>query len=376
MSIPDHAPLVSIIVNNYNYGNYIEEAIISALQQDYIHKEIIIVDDGSTDNSAEVITSYKNDLKIIFKGNGGQASAFNQGFDISKGNIVIFLDADDKLLPNTVSRIVEEYGDGHFSKIHWQLLTIDTAGNSTGKILPVDTLAEGYLKKDVIANGPVACGGPPFSPPTSGNAWNKKFLEEIFPIPEKEFRQTADFYLMALAPVFGEIKKIPAVCGNYRVHGKNSTLSNDYVENYLLRFEHVCTGLANYLSKKGITVDSSKWPRSHWFHRVFNTLNSIKNYIPCDFILVDGNDLGTSQYLSGKRRYQFLERDGVYYGAPQNDDQAIIELENLKRAGARALVFTWTAFWYLDYYRGFSDYVHTNYKSILKNEDIIAFDLK
>ena len=100
-------PLVSILINNYNYGRFLTEAIDSAIAQTYSHIEIIVVDDGSTDNSHDIIASYGTKIVPIIKQNGGQASAFNTGFAASHGDIICFLDADDLFLPHKVTEIVK-----------------------------------------------------------------------------------------------------------------------------------------------------------------------------------------------------------------------------------------------------------------------------
>jgi hypothetical protein len=87
----------SIIINNYNYGCFIKQAIDSALGQKYTLKEVIVVDDGSTDNSAEILQSYGSQIQAILKTNGGQASTYNTGFAKAKGELVLFLDSDDFL---------------------------------------------------------------------------------------------------------------------------------------------------------------------------------------------------------------------------------------------------------------------------------------
>ncbi len=81
-------PLASILINNYNYGRFLHEAIDSALSQTYPHTEVIVVDDGSTDNSREIIASYEDQIIPVLKENGGQASALNAGFAASRGEIV------------------------------------------------------------------------------------------------------------------------------------------------------------------------------------------------------------------------------------------------------------------------------------------------
>lgn len=89
---------VSIIINNYNYERFLSEAIDSAINQNYQNTEVIVVDDYSTDNSRDVIASYGDKIIPVYhQENGKQAAAFNSGFAVSKGEIIIFLDADDYL---------------------------------------------------------------------------------------------------------------------------------------------------------------------------------------------------------------------------------------------------------------------------------------
>ena len=92
---------VSIIISNYNYARYLNAAIESAIAQSYQNFEIIVVDDGSKDNSQEVILElqkkYPNKIKAIFQENQGQGGAFNTAFQASSGEIIAFLDADDVL---------------------------------------------------------------------------------------------------------------------------------------------------------------------------------------------------------------------------------------------------------------------------------------
>lgn len=99
--------LVSIIINNYNYDYFLREAIDSALNQTYSNIEVLVVDDGSTDNSREIIASYENRIIPILKENGGQASCLNEGFMICKGEIILFLDSDDSFCRDKVEKIVD-----------------------------------------------------------------------------------------------------------------------------------------------------------------------------------------------------------------------------------------------------------------------------
>src|SRR5687767_13453136 len=148
-------PLVSIIINNFNYGRYVAEAIDSALSQTYQWTEVIVVDDGSSDDSRQVIAAYGDRVTAILKENGGQASACNAGFDVSQGEIVCFLDADDTLLPAAVERAVPLFSGGDVVKVHWPLCEVSKEGKRTGLLIPAAELAEGDLREDVIRRGPL-----------------------------------------------------------------------------------------------------------------------------------------------------------------------------------------------------------------------------
>lgn len=370
-------PLVSIIINNYNYGGFLREAIDSALAQFYSNTEVIVVDDGSTDHSKMIIAQYGNKIIPVFKDNGGQASAFNDGFNISKGQIIIFLDSDDVLLPTTVEKSIRSFDDPKVVKVHWPLWKVDTNRKKTGKLLPDSVLIDGDLKDELIKNGPTSCGGPPNSPPTTGNAWSRRYLREVFPMPEQPFRQTADYYLMVLAPLYGTIRKLEEPLGLYRVHGSNSTLRQSYLTNFLDRFEYCCVVLSKYLKKTGIDINPAVWPRNHWFHKIDYSLKDIETIVPLDesFILVDGNDWGTGEIVANRKRLLFIESDGKYWGLPADDEHALREIKRQKENGASSIIFAWSAFWMLDYYKDMSSYLEKNYRHIVKNDRLIGFNL-
>jgi glycosyltransferase involved in cell wall biosynthesis len=90
-----YQPLVSVVMPNYNNAKYVGISIVSVLEQTYKNIEIIVVDDGSTDNSLELIKSIEGQIKVISTTNNGSASARNLGIKSSSGSIIAFLDSDD-----------------------------------------------------------------------------------------------------------------------------------------------------------------------------------------------------------------------------------------------------------------------------------------
>ena len=106
MTLP---PLASIVINNYNYAAFLPAAIDSALAQTYAPLEIVVVDDGSSDQSRRIMAGYGDKIVPVLKSNGGQASTFNAGVAQSRGEIICLLDSDDCFAPDKVARIVAAF---------------------------------------------------------------------------------------------------------------------------------------------------------------------------------------------------------------------------------------------------------------------------
>ncbi|MFW6271710.1 MAG: glycosyltransferase [Desulfosalsimonas sp.] len=100
-------PLVSVIIPVYNRGKWIKKAVDSVLSQDYRPFEIIVVDDGSTDETSEILSSYGKNIRIIRQPNSGVSSARNRGADAARGEWLAFLDSDDYWLAGKIAAQVE-----------------------------------------------------------------------------------------------------------------------------------------------------------------------------------------------------------------------------------------------------------------------------
>ena len=129
VSRPIDNTTVSIIISNHNYARFLGECIGSALNQDHEAVEVIVVDDGSTDESRAIIQSYGRKIIPILQANRGQGAAINAGFRASHGQTVIFLDADDVLEKQAARRAIQILHDHTgISKAQFLLLRIDATG--------------------------------------------------------------------------------------------------------------------------------------------------------------------------------------------------------------------------------------------------------
>lgn len=238
-------PTISIVINNYNYARYLETAVESALQQTYPHVEVIVVDDGSTDGSRQLLEGYAERVRLVLKENGGQASALNAGYAASAGEIVLFLDADDALLPHTAERVASAWSQ-ELSKVQFNLAIIDEAGRPTGRhVLPTELrLSPEDIRRHVMSKGSYE------TPPTSGNAFARRYLQHVMPIPEEEYRISADGYLFTLAPLYGPVVHLPEGLGLYRRHGQNSWALSRVAPELMARYVQLSLQLEGLLLRE------------------------------------------------------------------------------------------------------------------------------
>ena len=368
------APLVSVVVTNHNYGRFLGESLRSALSQTWVAVEVVVVDDGSTDDSRQVIDSFTGQVKPVLQDCAGQAAAAGAGFEASSGDVVIFLDADDVLLPSAAERAATLLSLPGAAKAHWPVETIDEQGRPLGGRFPVDPLPSGDLREWLLDVGP---GAVPF-PPTSGNAWTRAFLSRVMPVPGGAFAIGLDAYLAALAPLYGRVEAVEGFHSRYRLHSSSNwwgkalreRLQLDLERDELTRFH-----LAEHCRALGIDADPERWREASWFVKLSLTLDEIEPFVAGQtVVLVDDDQLGIDSSLSW-RAHPLREQGGVYWGPPSDDAEARAELERAIAHGATRLVVAWPAFWWLGHYRKFFDWVGTRFGALLMTDRVHVFDL-
>jgi glycosyltransferase involved in cell wall biosynthesis len=255
-------PQVSILINNYNYETYLAEAIDSALSQTYDNCEVIVVDDGSTDGSREIIKAYGDQLTAVFQNNGGQASAFNRGFAEAIGDFVIFLDADDALEVNCVESCLAGFSP-ELARSIYRLSYIDGGSH------PIETLNRKARDRKMAINYEVNFEAGVFEAvsgtPTSGNFFSRWALEKILPIKDTErFRICADQYLFLHTAAVGPIGLIDQFLAQYRLHGANN-FASDALSLKLIQSR--CSNVQNkiLLKREIFEANGGQYPPSEYY---------------------------------------------------------------------------------------------------------------
>jgi glycosyltransferase involved in cell wall biosynthesis len=289
------SPLVSILINNYNYDQFLEAAIASALNQTYPHTQVIVVDDGSTDRSPEIIANYGDRILPILKENGGQASALNAGFAASQGEIICLLDADDLFLPNKVAEVVDLFqAQPHINWVFHESMASQSTEiiNTEASILfeqaaqqSADQSPQIMDFRDNILKAQI----PNFTPSTSNLCFSRELAGRIFPLPEvKGFSGAAinDFYIKYVAVGLETGCTSKRNLGVFRIHSSNAFSTQGfsrkrkvYAEMYLvtaywmrvkfpefskLSQKLFSKGLATYFKSKGDDLDYQKIIRQYF----------------------------------------------------------------------------------------------------------------
>jgi glycosyltransferase involved in cell wall biosynthesis len=209
----NQSPLVSIIVTCFNYARYVGRAIDSALAQNYENLEVIVVNDGSRDDSLSVISRYAGRVRIIDQPNRGSIAAYNAGFAASAGEVIVLLDADDWLEPELLTRVVPLLTPD-VAKVQWDLKIVDEHGRDLGRRFcnfgpdyDAPKVAEAFRRTGTYR-----------WPVSVGNAYARWFAERVFPLSAEH---GPDGALNTLAPLYGSVVTVAEALAAYRVHGHN-----------------------------------------------------------------------------------------------------------------------------------------------------------
>jgi glycosyltransferase involved in cell wall biosynthesis len=252
-------PIISIVISSFNYGRYLRECIDSALNQTHPRVQVVVIDDGSTDESSAIIASYGDLIESVLQPNRGQGAVWNVSAPRVSGSWVIFLDSDDRLSFRAAERVAAaSIAHPGSSKMHWPMRLIGADGGSLGIEIPGQSLPSGDRLAELKAFG--FDRGPNMA--TSGNAWLAEFTRRVLPMPEAEFKISADTWLLGLSPLFGQTIALGEVLSEYRSHSvNNGSRGTDCgrANAILARSVLVFSKVADELTARGFQADPAHW---------------------------------------------------------------------------------------------------------------------
>jgi len=210
---------VSVLIDTYNHERFIEQAITSVLEQEFpaSDREIIVVDDGSTDRTPQIVRKFEPQVRLVRKQNGGQASAFNAGIPECKGEIIAFLDGDDWWAPKKLSAVAEALAtDGSLGLVGHGITEVLSDGSQHSQLIKdiprfrIDSETGALtfrLRKNFLG--------------TSRMTYRTNLLARIGKVPQALTIQ-ADEYLFTLGAVFSEVLILRDSLTFYRMHESNA----------------------------------------------------------------------------------------------------------------------------------------------------------
>lgn len=216
-------PLISIITPVYNRASYLDETITSVIDQDYPNVEYIVLDDGSTDNSLEIIKKYCDKISWSTHSNMGETLTVNKGLEMAHGEIIGIVNSDDPLLPKAISTIVQfmvSYPEMVVAYPDW--IMVDVVGKFIQEIKTFEYDYINMLRWHHCIPGP-------------GTFFRKSLLNKIHG-RDPQFRFVGDFDFWLRAGLIGQFGRVPATLATFRWHSGGSSSKDKGI---LMAEEHV-----------------------------------------------------------------------------------------------------------------------------------------
>jgi glycosyltransferase involved in cell wall biosynthesis len=266
-------PLVTALINTYNYARYLPFAINSVLNQTYPNIEVIVVDDGSTDHTPEILSQYTDQVRAIRTENGGQGHAFNIGFPQARGELLMLLDADDVWLPEKVERMVELAArQPKAGMLYHRFQNIHHNGGIQNFVFPPAIVSGDYRARYLRAGGHWWC------PITSVLTFRTDHIRGVLPIPTYAVREGADTVITDYCALTTEIASRPEVLALRRLHGSNHYASGretawhrskETRESDVRRVEWRIFSLRQIMKRRGVefdvNIDRNEWRTTNLF---------------------------------------------------------------------------------------------------------------
>jgi glycosyltransferase involved in cell wall biosynthesis len=420
------SPKLSIGLPVYNGEDFLEEAIESILSQTYNDFELIISDNASADRTEEICLDYAaKDDRVRYirqRQNLGAARNFNLVFELSSGKYFKWAAHDDICKENFLSRCIDVLDrEPSACLAYTRALIIDGKGKLIKECSPGENLCSeiihlrfreaisdwkfpvplfGVIRSNILSMtnlfpGYTGCDRPLLAELSLYGRFYEVpeffFLERSHPNHGGRFYkdpdQSATWWGLPLNKktvytdwklLSGFITAINRVPLSWHERARCYTEVLYWIKRHKLDLFQETIKSIQVMPVLGQFLNlSNKLYLTSRFNPMYKVIKDIDSVIPAEdeYILVDQCFFRT-EYFPAKKHIPFLERDGQYWGLPDDDETAIRELERIRLNGVNFIVFTWPAYWWLDHYKEFNNYLATRFRCVVKNDHTIIFDLR
>jgi len=240
-------PYVTALIDTFNHERFIERAVTSVLEQDFppSEMEVLVVDDGSSDATPEILARFAPRVRLLRKPNGGQASAFNFAIPQARGEIIAFLDGDDWWAPGKLARVSETMrAEGGVSLVGHGITEVRLDASTHTELLR-ETFR---FRADTVAGARLFRKRKSFLG-TSRMTLRAEMVRGFLPVPE-ELVVEADEYLFTLAAVASSVMVLPESLVFYRIHNHNLFYATSFSQKGFQRMKRIMTALAVELDRE------------------------------------------------------------------------------------------------------------------------------
>lgn len=375
------------------------------MAQEYTNLTITVLDNASPDDTGSVVKSF-DDPRIKYirhETNIGMLSNWNAAISTNSQPYFVVLQDDDLLLPSYVKKAVAEleqspsagfcFTDAKIIDKHGEV--IDT---HSGRNFPTGfTSGTDYLYKVVEVNSSADWRN--LSIQASSVLMRAYAVDKVGRFDAAHTKTTIEYnFYFRLAAQY-DVVYVPEELAQIRLHEEADHLKSEVhtrslgmlAERYdaaifLLRSEKAeDAGFRTWLAEKMSVLQRQRSEVTSGLipdyglsraERVDIASDEISTLVPIgnSLLLIDENELIYELQVSRQMR-PFTERDGYFWGAPENDEVALNELIRMREDGINFIVILWPAFWYLELYHSFADYLHTHFKCLMRNSRLVAFQV-
>jgi GT2 family glycosyltransferase len=397
---------VTVAVLTRNRSSLLRLALTSVLAQRGVELDVIVLDNASTDDTPDVIASLA-DARITYIHNGndiGIVRNWNRGIEIASGRspfVSIFHD-DDIMLPGFLAKsvaAVEAHPSAGMSLCLAQYVRHDGSikeVQSAGDVKP--GLNRGLDFLELFVDGRCIEIPPPIV------LFRSDVLREAGPADSPHTRGTMDMNLYYRVAARGDVVFTPEALVQYRLHdGSDTELLNrtaggtfwygtmaeriDAIAQLLRSDRAANPDYRRWLSERLLAAHAHQSTAIHpnaplmyhtWDNRRAILLEHLARSLPAGepFVLIDDGQLNLGSEFEGRRVIPFLERDGRYWGPPGCAEDAIDNLESLRRAGVRWVIIAWPSFWWLDQYGRFDRHLRTTRTRAWETPHAVAYTIQ